>query len=335
MYRVGNYSVEFKNAPSIIAAASIVGPKEGEGPIGHFFDKIEHDMLLGKDSWEKAESELVRQSIELAVQKAKLTLDDIHYIFAGDLLNQISGSTFGVRPLGRPFFGLFGACSVMGSGISLGAMLTSGGFAGQVVACASSHFCSTEKTFRFPLELGVQRPPTAAWTVTGSGALVIAAHGTGPYIRAVTTGKIIDMGITDANSMGAAMAPAAAQVIADHLQDFGRQPSYYNVIATGDLGSHGSELLLKLLQEKNIDISGVHTDCGLLIFDRQQQDVNSGGSGCGCCAATFAGYFHDKLKNGSIKRMLFVPTGALHSAVTIQQGESIPAIAHAVAIESE
>ena len=333
---VGTASVKFGNPPSIIATASIVGPKEGEGPLRQFFDQVSEDMLFGQSSWEKAESEIVNRSIRLATDKAKLTLEDLQYIFSGDLLNQISGSTFGVRDLGVPFFGLFGACSAIGSGMSLGAMLVDGGFADYVVANASSHFCGTEKTFRFPLELGTQKPPTASYTVTGAGSVVLAnkAMAGVPRIVAATTGAVVDMGVTDANAMGAAMAPAAADVIYNHFTDLNLAADYYDVIATGDLGSVGSDLAVQLLAGRGLDISQVHTDCGKLIFDRATQNVDSGGSGCGCSATTFAGYFYHQLKNGAIRRMLFVPTGALHSVVTMQQGESIPAIAHAVAIES-
>jgi len=329
---IGSASVKFAAPPTILATASVVGPKEGEGPLGEYFDTISQDVLFGKETWEQAESELVRQTIELAVQKANLKMQDINYIFAGDLLNQISGSIFGVRSLERPFFGLFGACSAIGEGMALGAMLIDGGFADYVVSSASSHFCGTEKTFRFPLELGTQRPPTSAWTVTGDGAVILAKQGAGPYVTGVTTGAVVDMGVTDANCMGAAMAPAAAEVITTHFKDFGIQPNHYDVIATGDLGAIGSELLLQLMQKEGFDISHMHTDCGLLIFDRETQDVDSGGSGCGCSAATFAGYFYKKLTEGAIRRMLFVPTGALHNVTSVQQGESIPAIAHAVAV---
>jgi len=331
---LGKASIKFSAPPTVLATASVVGPKEGEGPLGTHFDYISQDMLFGKKTWEQAESEMARQTIEMAVQKAKLKMEDINYIFAGDLLNQISGSTFGVRDFGRPFFGLFGACSAIGEGMTLGAMAIDGGFADYVIASASSHFCGTEKTFRFPIELGTQRPPTSAWTVTGDGAVVLSKRGMGPFITGATTGAIVDMGVTDANAMGAAMAPAAADVIATHFRDFGLQPDYYDVIATGDLGSVGSTLLLQLLQKEGFDINKIHVDCGMLIFDRVAQDVDSGGSGCGCSAATFAGYFYNKLKDGGIRKMLFVPTGALHSVVSVQQGESIPAIAHAVAIES-
>ena len=332
---IGEASVKFANPPSIIATASIVGPKEGEGPLASYFDEVSEDVLFGKETWEQAESELVRRTMELAVKKAKLQMTDIRYILAGDLLNQDSGSTYGVRSLNRPFFGLFGACSAMGEALSLGAMLIDGGFADNVLASASSHFCGAEKTFRFPLELGTQRAPTASWTVTGDGAAVLSKTGSGPYITSVTTGSVIDMGIKDANNMGAAMAPAAADVITKHFKDLNRNENYYDVIATGDLGEVGQNLLLQLMDKEGYNLSGKLTDCGLLIFDRQSQDVKAGGSGCGCSAATFAGYFYSRFKKGEIKKMLFVPTGALHSVVTIQQGETMPAIAHAVAIEAE
>jgi len=331
---IGEQTVRFKDPPSIVAAASIVGPKEGEGPLSKYFDVISNDALFGKDSWEQAESELTRQTITLVIQKAQLQLSDIQYILAGDLLNQVTGASFGLRDIGRPFFGLFSACSAIGEAMTLGAMIIDGGFAGNVVASASSHFCGAEKTFRFPLELGTQRPPTASWTVTGDGAVVLSAKGQGPYITAATTGAIVDMGIKDANNMGAAMAPAAAAAVTAHFKDLKIQPSHYDVIATGDLGKIGSALFLQLMNEAGYNLHNNHSDCGKMIFDIDKQDVHAGGSGCGCSAATFAGYFHRKLTSKDIKRMLFVPTGALHSVVTIQQGESIPAIAHAVAIEA-
>jgi len=331
---VGEQTVRFQNPPSIIETAAIVGQKEGDGPLGGCFDVISEDALFGTDSWEKAESEMSRQTMALAVKKANLQLSDIQYILAGDLLNQETGSTFAARDLGRPFFGLFSACSAIGEAMTLGAMIIDGGFANNVVASASSHFCGAEKTFRFPLELGTQRAPTASWTVTGSGAVVLSAKGVGPYITAATTGKVVDMGIKDANNMGAAMAPAAADVLTRHLRDLNIQPSHYDIIATGDLGKIGSELLLQLMQKEGYNLQANHTDCGILIYDPKKQDVHAGGSGCGCAAATFAGYFYRQLKRGEIKRMLLIPTGALHSVATVQQGESIPAIAHAVAIES-
>jgi len=331
---MGMASVKFSNPPTIKAAAAIVGPKEGEGPLAEYFDEISQDVLFGKETWEQAESEMVRRTINLVVEKATLKMDDIQYILAGDLLNQGSGSNYGVRSLGRPFFGLFGACSAMGEAMSLGSMFIDGGFADYVVASASSHFCGAEKTFRFPLELGTQRPPTASWTVTGDGAVVLSKDGDGPFITAATTGTVIDMGISDANNMGAAMAPAAADVIVNHFKDLDILPDFYDAIVTGDLGQVGKTLLLQLMEEAGYDISRQHNDCGLQIYDLKAQEVDAGGSGCGCSASTFAGYYYQNLKAGNIKKMLFVPTGSLHNVVSIQQGETIPAIAHAVAIHS-
>jgi stage V sporulation protein AD len=331
---VGKQTVRFTTPPTVLAAASVVGPKEGDGPLCDYFDVISPDVLFGTDSWEKAESEMVRQTVELAVQKAELNMGDIRYILAGDLLNQNSGSTFGMRSFGRPFFGLFGACSAIGEGMSLGAMLLDGGYADYVVASASSHFCGAEKTFRFPLELGTQRPPTASWTVTGTGAVVLSAVGTGPYMTSVTTGVIVDMGITDANNMGAAMAPAAADVLINHFKDLNKKPDDYDLIITGDLGYIGRDLLLGLMDEAGYDLHKNLNDCGLLIYDRIAQDVHAGGSGCGCSATVFAGYLLDKLRKKELNKILFIPTGALHSVATVQQGETMPAIAHAVAVEN-
>ncbi|MCL2421976.1 MAG: stage V sporulation protein AD [Defluviitaleaceae bacterium] len=330
----GAQSIRFTNPPVILASAAVVGPKEGEGPLAKYFDRISSDILFGQDSWEKAESEMVRQGISLAVQNANLTLEQIRYILAGDLLNQGTGSTFGVRSLGRPFFGLFGACSTMGEAMSLGAVLVDGGYADYVVSAASSHFCGAEKTFRFPLELGSQRAPTASWTVTGDGAVVLAKAGDGPRITAATTGKIVDMGIKDVNNMGAAMAPAAADVMMAHFKDFGIQPDYYDQIVTGDLGHVGSALLVQLMQKESYDISQRHTDCGIEIYDAEKQNTLAGGSGCGCSAVTLAGYLLHRLRKKEINKLLFIPTGALHSVVTAQQGETIPGMAHAVAIEN-
>ncbi|MCL2198920.1 MAG: stage V sporulation protein AD [Defluviitaleaceae bacterium] len=329
----GTASVRFSNPPSIIGAAAIVGPKEGEGPLASYFDKISADILFNKDTWEQAESELMRQTIELAVQKAGLSAEEINYILAGDLLNQNSGSVYGARSFGRPFFGLFGACSAIGMAMGLGAMIVDGGFADNVVANASSHFCGAEKTFRFPLELGTQRAPTASWTVTGDGAVVLSSNGNGPFVTSATTGAIVDLGQKDVNNMGAAMAPAAAEVIKNHFNDLYLPHDYYDVIATGDLGLYGSKLAEQLLQDSGFDFGERLVDCGALIFDNENQDTHAGGSGCGCSATVFAGYFMKKIRDGEIKKMLLVPTGALHSVVTIQQGETIPGIAHAVAIE--
>ncbi len=331
---IGSQSMQFANPPTVLATASVVGPKEGEGPLARFFDVVERDAKFGCDSWEKAESEMVRRTVSMAVKKANLTMDEIQYILAGDLLNQGTGSTFGLRETKRPVFGLFGACSTFGEALTLGAALIDGGFADYTVASASSHFCTAEKTFRFPLELGTQRATTASWTVTGDGAAVLSAIGGGPYVTRVTSGRIVDMGVKDTNNMGAAMAPAAADVLTCHFKDFNLDPDYYDVIATGDLGHVGVTLLIQLMRENGYDLDGIISDCGLMIYDENNKDKKAGGSGCGCSAVTFAGYFYSWLRKKEINRLLFVPTGSLHSVVTMQQGETIPGIAHAVAIEN-
>lgn len=332
---IGSQSIKM-NLPAVITAtAATVGTKEGEGPLKDYFDVILEDNLAGQDSWEKAESEIAKQNISLAIKKAGLKNEDIDYIVTGDLLNQCCGSTYGIRDMGIPYFGIFGACSTMGEAMSLGALLVDGGGAKRVVAAASSHFCSAEKQFRFPLELGTQRPQTSTWTVTGDGAAVLERQGKGPVITGITTGKIVDMGVTDANNMGAAMAPAAAALIESHLKDFGISPDYYDMIATGDLGYVGKSLVCDMLEEKGIRLGSNYIDCGIEIFDKDKQDTHSGGSGCACSAVTFAGMIYTKLMSGQLKRVLFVPTGALMSPTSIGQGESIAGIAHGVVIESE
>ena len=332
---IGNQSVKM-NLPAVITStAATVGTKEGEGPLKDYFDVILEDNLAGQDSWEKAESEIAKQNISLAISKAGLSNSDIDYIITGDLLNQCCGSTYGIRDMGIPYFGIFGACSTMGEAMALGALLIDGGGAKRIVAAASSHFCSAEKQFRFPLELGTQRPQTSTWTVTGDGAAVLERQGKGPVITGITTGKIVDMGVTDANNMGAAMAPAAADLLERHFKDFGRTPDYYDIIATGDLGYVGKALVCDMLEEKGIKLGSGYIDCGIEIFDREKQDTHSGGSGCACSAVTFAGMFYKKLLSGEIRRMLFVPTGALMSPTSVGQGESIAGIAHGVVIESK
>ena len=330
---MGGQSIVFSSEVSILSTSSIAGPKEGKGPIGFCFDEVMRDSLWDESSWEKAESKMVERGFRLAVEHAGLKIADIDYILAGDLLNQSAGSTFGIRSLGRPFLGLFGACSTFGEALSLGSVLIGGGFADNILAGASSHFCAAEKQFRFPLELGTQRPLTSSWTVTGDGAAVLSRNGSGPYITAVTTGKIIDLGVTDSSNMGAAMAPAAADTLMAHFNDTGRDIGYYDVIATGDLGHIGKNLAEQLLKKYGVTLEN-YTDCGIEIFDRETQDTHSGGSGCGCSAVTFCGYYFRLLKKKKINRMLLVPTGALMSPTSAQQGESIPGIAHAVAIEN-
>jgi stage V sporulation protein AD len=330
----GNQSVIFQYPVSIKSTASIVGPKEGEGPLNECFDVTLDDVMAGQKTWEKAESQIVEDTMNLAVKHAGLESSRIDFVFAGDLLNQSTATTFGVIGMKIPHFGIFGACSTFGEGLGLGAMLIDGGFAGNVLVGSSSHFCSAERQFRSPLELGGQRPPTASWTVTGAGCAVLSDAGEQPYITGFTTGKIIDMGINDANNMGAAMAPAVVDTLVNHFRDFNRTPGYYDVIATGDLGYIGHELVVRLMGEEGFDMGDDYNDCGIQIFDRQTQDTHAGGSGCGCSAATFSGYYYKKFKQGEIKKMLFVPTGALLSQTSSQQGSNIPGIAHAVVIES-
>jgi stage V sporulation protein AD len=330
--RVGQQTIKFKYPPSIISAASIVGPKEGEGPLKDYFDLVLQDDYFGEESWEKAESKILRETVMLAITKAGLTPDRINYMLGGDLLNQIISASFAARELSIPFFGLYGACSTMAESLSLGAMLIDGQYADYVVSVTSSHFSSAERQYRFPLESGTQRPPTSQWTVTGSGAMVLSSSGQGPYITYVTPGRVIDLGIKDPNNMGAAMAPAAADTITAHLRDTGFEPKDYDVIATGDLGSIGKEIAHELIMKQGIDIGPVYKDCGIEIYSTKQ-DVHAGGSGCGCSAVVTCGMFYDGLKNGQINRMMLVATGALLSPTSSQQGESIPAIAHAVTIE--
>lgn len=330
---IGKQTVILDKPPSIIATSSTVGPKEADGPLGEYFDVKTEDELWGEDTWEKAESKFVKETIRDVIDKAKLTPEDIQYIFAGDLLNQLTGTTFGIRDFNIPYFGVFGACSTMAESMSLGAMIVDGGFADCVLATTSSHFCGAEKQFRFPMELGTQRPLTAQWTVTGSGAVIIAKEGGGPYITSITTGRIVDLGISDPMNMGAAMAPAAADTIVQHFKDTGRSPDYYDLIITGDLAEYGQKLLIELAGKEGYDIGEILTDCGIEIYDPDSQDTHAGGSGCGCSASVFAGYLYKEIKKGKWNRVLFVATGAMLSPGSSQQGETIPGIAHAVAIE--
>ena len=331
--KLGKQTVQMQKPPVITATASIAGPKEGKGPLAGYFDRTLEDDLWGEKSWEIAESKLVRETLALVAQKAGIPVGGLDYIVAGDLLNQSIAASFGLRESEVPLFGVYGACSTMGESMSLGAMLIDGGFASNVACMTSSHFCSAERQFRFPLELGSQRPPTAQWTVTGAGGAPLSGEGSGPHITKVTTGKIVDMGIKDQNNMGAAMAPAAADTIFAHFEDTGLPHSYYDMVITGDLGRIGREILDDLLSSNGIRIGSILNDCGLMIFDKSQ-DVHAGGSGCACSATVFAGFLFDRLKNGKLGRILLVPTGALLSPTSVQQGETIPCIAHALAIET-
>ena len=331
--KLGGQTAALAKPPVLIGRACVAGQKEGQGPLANFFDYIDKDDTFGQPSWEKAESAMQTRALSLALEKAGLAVSNLDWLFAGDLLNQCIGSSYAAREQDLPFFGLYGACSTMGEGLALASMTLDGGFGERAAVVVSSHFCSAERQYRTPLEYGSQRTPTAQWTVTGSGAIVLAREGTGPRITHVTPGKIVDKGIKDTNNMGAAMAPAAAQTIAAHLRDTGRSPDFYDKIVTGDLGVLGSTLLLRLLEEESISLNN-HLDCGALIFDLEQQDVHCGGSGCGCCASVLAGYLLRQLEEGIWKHILFCPTGALHSPTASFQGESIPGICHAIAISA-
>lgn len=331
--RNGKQTVKIQNPSSIVSSACIVGPKEGRGPLRLYFDEIIEDEMWGEKSWEKAESKLIRETFVKVLNKGSRLPDQINYVIAGDLLNQCISANFGLRESGVPFLGIYGACSTMAESLSIGSMLIDGGFADNVVCITSSHFCSAEKQFRFPLELGTQRAPTAQWTVTGSGGVLLSNQGTGPYITYVTTGKIVDMGIKDANNMGGAMAPAAVDTIITYFKDTGLSPDFYDLIVTGDLGWVGKNICEEMLKDQGYDISERYNDCGLMIYDRKKQDAHSGGSGCGCSATVLAGFILNEIQNGNLNNVLFVATGALLSPTSTQQGESIPSIAHAVSIQ--
>ena len=333
--RIGKQTVKLINSPSILNYAAVGGSMEGQGPLAASYDYLSEDSYFGAKSWESAESAMLKKCFDLVVSKSGISADVLDYIFAGDLLNQCVGSEFAIKDSGVPLFGLYGACSTMAESLSLAAMIIDGGFANTVCAMTSSHFCSAERQFRFPLAYGGQRTPTAQWTATAAGALIIGAEGTGPYITHITTGKIVDAGICDAANMGSAMAPAALETICTHLADTGRDEHYYDMIVTGDLGLVGHQIMLELALSNGFDLSAVSNDCGMMIYDREKQDVHAGGSGCGCSASVLAGYLLPKMRSGEIKRILFAATGALMSPTTSQQGESILGICHAVAIENE
>ena len=334
MKKTGKQTIIFSAPPVIAASAAVVGEKEGQGPLSKCFDFVSPDDYFGEKSWEKAESALLTRCFTLCCDKAKLSPSMLDYVFAGDLLNQCMGSAYAFKDSGVPYFGLYGACSTMGESLSLAAMAIDGGFAETVMAATSSHFCSSERQFRFPLEYGGQRTPSAQWTVTGAGSVILKSCGEGAKISAVTTGVITDAGITDANNMGAAMAPAAYATLSAHFADTGRTPAYYDLIVTGDLGAFGHDNLEELFRRDGTSLGEHYTDCGLLIYDRTAQDVHAGGSGCGCSASVFCSYILGGIADGRWKKVLFAPTGALMAPTSTQQGVSISGICHAVAVEA-
>lgn len=330
--KLGNQTVRFGISPYIISRASVVGAKEGEGPLKSTFDMVVSDDKMGQKSWDLAEGAFQKTAVEIALKKANLKNTDIEYILSGDLQNQCAATHYGLRETNIPFLGLYGACSTMVESLSVGSMIICGGYASRVVCLTSSHFCSAEKQYRNPLEYGGQRTPTAQWTATASGAAVVAKDGNGPRITHITTGKIVDKGITDVSNMGAAMAPAALDTITAHFKDTGRTPDDYDLILTGDLGVTGSEILCELIKKEGYDISGKHNDCGKMLYDIDEQDVHAGGSGCGCCASVLCGHILNELEKGTYKNILVAATGALMNPLTVLQGESIPTISHAVSI---
>ena len=332
--KIGKSTIIMENNPSIFSFASIVSKKEGQGPLAKYFDIISDDPMFGQNSWEQAESKMQHQIIKHVLKKSNLSPGDIDFLFAGDLLNQCTGTSYGVKDFNIPLCGLYGACSTMAESLSMASIFIDSNISQKCLAMTSSHFCSAEKQYRFPVQYGSQRTPTAQWTVTGSGAIIVAKKNdyTCAHIEAITIGTIEDLGITDVNNMGAAMAPSAASTILNYFNDTNDNPKDFDMIITGDLGYVGSEILLDLLNKHGLDISNNHTDCGKLIFYHETQDVHSGGSGCGCSASVLCSYILKSLISHKINKILFIATGALMSPTSIKQGQSIPCIAHLVKI---
>ncbi|MFL0269467.1 stage V sporulation protein AD [Candidatus Clostridium radicumherbarum] len=329
----GSQSWVFNNNPIILASSAIGGPFEAKGALAEDFDVLHDDIWLGQDSFEKAEKKLLEQACEKAVEKGKIKKEDVDFFISGDLMNQIITSSFAARTLAIPFLGIFGACSSSMEGLALASLLVDSQSADYVIAAAATHNASVEKQFRYPTEYGGQKPPTAQWTVTGAGAVLVTSKGNGPRVTSATIGKVIDMGLTDPFNMGSAMAPAAVHTIENHFRDLNRDPSYYDLIATGDLGAIGQSIAGDLLAKHGFSIPAEKfKDCGLLIY-RKDQPVFAGASGCACSATVTYGHFLNRMKKGELKKILVVATGALLSPMSYQQKESIPCIAHAVSIE--
>lgn len=329
MRRVGRGCLAFERPPALLGRAAVGGKREAQGPLGADFDKTFGDTSLGMDTWEQAEAQLQKEAVALALARAGLGPEDLDLIFAGDLLNQCISSTFGVMGYQVPFLGQYGACSTMAQALLLAALAVESGAARQAAAVTSSHFCSAERQFRLPLEYGGQRSPTAQWTATAAGCAVVGLSGR-VKVRGGLVGKIVDLGVKDPANMGAAMAPAAADSIARYLRDTGTAPGDYDGIFTGDLGAVGTALLYQLLAEEGVHLQRVHDDCGLLLYDRQRQDVHAGGSGCGCSAAVLCGHLLKRMEQGELGDILFCATGALMSPTSQQQGQSIPGVCHVV-----
>lgn len=333
--KIGKQSFRLKQPPVITAWASVAGKKESEGPLAQHFDITNPDSYFGQKTWEQAERKMQQNALYTLTRKANINIRDLGAVCSGDLLNQCIGSSFPLRNMQIPHLGLYGACSTMAESLIVAAMAVDGGFLENVAAMTSSHFATSERQYRFPLNYSGQRPPTSQWTVTGAGAALLSRNGAGPKITGCTIGTIVDLGIKDANNMGAAMAPAAFETIKTHFSDFKTSPEDYDLIVTGDLGQIGKEILMELCEKNSIPIGGKITDCGCLVYDNITQGVNAGGSGCGCSAITLCGYLLNKIQNKEIKNLLFCGTGALLSPVSTMQGLPIPAVCHAVVIEGE
>ena len=331
--RKGNQTVVFANPPVILSSYSVVGPKEGEGPLGKTFGKVWKDQFNGAKSWEVAESKMLEEAMQGAIAQAGVPKDHIEFMLAGDLLNQLISSNFAARQMALPLIGIYGACSTMALGMAVGSMLIDGGFARYVLVGASSHHDTAERQFRSPTEQGTQRAMSAQWTVTGAGSVLLGRSGVGPRISSATIGRVVDYAETDVNNMGSAMAPAVADTILNHLTDLQRKPADYDLIASGDLGAVGLALAGEVLKKSGLEMGIGFTDCGVMIFDASQ-DVHAGASGCGCSAVVFSGNIMQRIKDGELKRVLLVGSGALHSTTSALQGESIPGIGHAVVIEA-
>ena len=332
--KLGSRTFHLPSCPAVVSFAGAVGKKESEGPLGKTFDLIFTDTKMGEKSWEKAESAMQKAVLKKALEKGSLPGDAIDLLFAGDLLNQCIGTGYAARDSALPFFGLYGACSTMAESLALSAMMVDGGFGKLSCALTSSHFCTAERQYRTPLEYGSQRTPTAQWTATAAGAVIVGEQGAGPYITDVTVGTVTDWGIKDANNMGAAMAPAAYTTIRAHLADTGRVPSDYDLIVTGDLGSLGRDLVIELFRRDGIEFGDNYNDCGVMLYDQKKQDTHCGGSGCGCSACVLTGLILKEMRKKTWDKVLFCGTGALHSPVALGQGESVPGICHAVAISN-
>ncbi len=329
---MGRQTVALAAPPSVVSFANIGGKFEGNGPLADSFDELNEDSFFGQKTWEQGESVMQKRVLENALKKAGLESKQLDYILAGDLLNQCIGSSFALRDFGIPFYGLYGACSTMGESLSLAALLIDGGFAERCAALTSSHFCTAERQYRMPVPYGSQRPPAAQWTATAAGCTILAAEGPGPYVTHVTCGTIEDLGICDANNMGAAMAPAAYKTLTALFRETHTTPRDYDLILTGDLGELGHAIVLDFFRRDGLDLTGNYFDCGMLLYDRKNQDMHAGASGCGCSAAVLNGYVLSGMRAGRWKRVVFAPTGALLSPTSSFQGESIPGICHAVCL---